>query len=154
MFRRMVFNILVGNVDGHMRHHARLMRYPSRFVLSPAFDIAPHVDASAAAQSIGVGAYGPANNWENALSQCGRFFLTRDEAGMNMRDIHTLAACFTAAEEVGRMAISIPGGRNRAEAGAQHSQTDGAQPGTSRPTTSSIRLPEAAHAQQSAYCCA
>jgi serine/threonine-protein kinase HipA len=55
LFRRMVFNILVGNVDDHLRNHALLMAAPGRFVLSPAFDIVPHPAAAAAPQSIGVG---------------------------------------------------------------------------------------------------
>ncbi|HJW56817.1 MAG TPA: hypothetical protein VJ577_16235, partial [Burkholderiaceae bacterium] len=53
----------------------------------------------------------------------------RNEAGMSARDIHTLETCFSAAEAAERVAVSIPE-RNRAEAGAQQSQTDGASPDT------------------------
>lgn len=131
LFRRMVFNILVGNVDDHMRNHALLMRKPGQFVLSPAFDIVPHLEATAAPQSIGVGAFGTASTMKNALSQCGRFFLTfneatdiilqvkevvstwrnvfREEAGMSARDIHILEACFTAAEEAENVSVAITG---------------------------------------------
>jgi serine/threonine-protein kinase HipA len=80
LFRRMVFNIFVGNVDDHLRNHALLMESPGRFVLSPAFDIVPHISASTHPQSIGVGALGAASTVENALSQCGRFLLKQEEA--------------------------------------------------------------------------
>ncbi|NRR32819.1 HipA domain-containing protein [Oxalobacteraceae bacterium] len=80
LFRRMVFNIFVGNVDDHLRNHALLMESPGRFVLSPAFDLVPHTSAQAHPQSIGVGALGAASTIENALSQCGRFLLRMEEA--------------------------------------------------------------------------
>ena len=116
LFRRMVLNIMVGNVDDHLRNHALIMKQPGRFVLSPAFDILPHLDAAALPQSIGVGAAGAASTIDNALSQCGRFLLTtqeahaiaeevRDvvsqwrtvfnEAGISKTDIHTLSGCFS-----------------------------------------------------------
>lgn len=114
LFRRMVFNILIGNVDDHMRNHAFLMDDSGRYVLSPAFDISPHQTAALTPQSIGVGAFGAASTSANALSQCGRFLLKREEAvgiidqvravtanwqqlfsdsGVSKRDIHFLNSC-------------------------------------------------------------
>lgn len=128
LFRRMVLNILVGNVDDHMRNHALLMNRPGRFVLSPAFDIVPHLEAQAAPQSIGVGAMGAASTMTNALSQCGRFLLHEQEAkdiigqvrevvsswrqvfrdsGVSETDIHTLAGCFSAAAEAERIQVPV-----------------------------------------------
>lgn len=70
-------------------------------------------------QSIGVGALGAASTLENALSQCGRFFLSEAqakqindevrqavlnwrtvfrEAGVSAQDIHRLTPCFAVAE--------------------------------------------------------
>lgn len=92
LFRRMVFNIFIGNVDDHLRNHALLMASPGRFELSPAFDIVPHPAAATHPQSIGVGALGAASTSENALSQCGRFLLRRDEASdivESVRDVVT-----------------------------------------------------------------
>lgn len=124
LFRRMVFNIMVGNVDDHMRNHALLMCSPGRYRLSPAFDLLPHIDAPAWPQSIGVGAFGAASTVRNALSQCGRFLLSDDEArqivagvreavctwravyadaGVSPRDIHALANCFRVAEEADQL---------------------------------------------------
>jgi serine/threonine-protein kinase HipA len=128
IFRRMVFNILVGNVDDHMRNHGFIMDRPDNFVLSPAFDLVPHLEAMNAPQSIGVGAYGPASTMRNALSQSGRFFLSpheaRDiigqvrevvsnwrqvfrEAGMTQTDIHTLTGCFLAADEAEKVMVPV-----------------------------------------------
>ena len=124
LFRRMVLNIMVGNVDDHLRNHALLMTAPGRYRLSPAFDIVPHIEAPGRPQSIGVGAYGPASTIRNALSQCGRFLLTereaRDivgavkavastwrqvfrEAGVSEQDIYVLAGCFAVAEKADRL---------------------------------------------------
>lgn len=126
LFRRMVFNIMVGNVDDHMRNHALLMPEPGRFVLSPAFDMVPHLDAASMPQSIGVGAYGAASTISNALSQCGRFLLTPleaqriveqvgeaasqwrsmfREAEIRQTDIHTLTSCFAVADEARRIQL-------------------------------------------------
>lgn len=120
LFRRMVFNIMIGNVDDHMRNHALLMEKPGRFKLSPAFDILPHLDAASIPQSIGVGAAGAASTVENIMSQCQRFQLKRTEAasivsevqetvssqwrkvfadsGVSRTDIHTLSSCFKVAD--------------------------------------------------------
>jgi serine/threonine-protein kinase HipA len=80
LYKRMVFNIFIGNVDDHLRNHALLMESPGRYALSPAFDVLPHPAASTSPQSIGVGALGAASTTSNALSQCGRFLLRHEEA--------------------------------------------------------------------------
>lgn len=120
LYRRMVFNIMIGNVDDHLRNHGFLLAGPGdAYRLSPAFDLVPHPDSAWMPQSIGVGAQGAASTLENALSQCGRFFLTADEAreiidevrqvvvtwrevfreaGVVRQDVYRLAGCFAAAE--------------------------------------------------------
>lgn len=119
LFRRMVFNILIGNVDDHLRNHGFLMAENNQYRLSPAFDLLPHIGASYMPQSIGVGAFGAASTMMNALSQCRRFFLEDKtakeiisevkeavsnwrqifrESGVSENDIHLLASCFTAAD--------------------------------------------------------
>jgi len=80
IFRRMVFNIMVGNIDDHLRNHAVLMKEPGRLELSPAFDLCPQTEAPFRSRSIGVGAQGRASTVANALSQCNRFQLAKHEA--------------------------------------------------------------------------
>jgi serine/threonine-protein kinase HipA len=120
LYRRMVFNILIGNIDDHLRNHGFLLSGPGdAYRLSPAFDMVPHPDSAWLPQSIGVGAQGAASTLANALSQCGRFFLSeagageiiaevRDvvanwrsvfrEAGVSAPDRHRLSPCFAVAE--------------------------------------------------------
>lgn len=126
LYRRMVLNIMVGNVDDHLRNHAFLMHQPGQYRLSPAFDIVPDIEAAGRPQSIGVGEFGPASTITNALSQCGRFLLTQPEAreiisevkdiastwrnefrdaGIAPRDIHKLAGCFSVADEAERQQV-------------------------------------------------
>lgn len=90
LYRRMIFNILIGNVDDHLRNHALLMESPGRYILSPAFDVVPHPDAAVAPQAIGVGALGAASTTANALSQCGRFLLKPDEASAIIEEVRTV----------------------------------------------------------------
>lgn len=92
LFRRMVLNIMVGNVDDHLRNHGLIMVAPGQFRLTPAFDILPHLDAVNIPQSIGVGALGCASTLENALTQCGRFFLLPEEAIKIIREVKTVTA--------------------------------------------------------------
>ena len=128
LFRRMVLNIMVGNVDDHLRNHALLMKEVGVFRLSPAFDICPHLEAPMRGQNIGVGAFGTASTIENALSQCGRFFLTREEAqkivaevkavastwrsvfaasGVSENDMYRLAGCFSIADDATAVQVNL-----------------------------------------------
>jgi serine/threonine-protein kinase HipA len=128
LFRRMVFNIMVGNVDDHLRNHAVLMEEPGVLKLSPAFDLCPHIEAQFRSQSIGVGMQGRASTVSNALSQCSRFQLTSHEAinivgqvkdalsvwrkifreaGASTRDLRLLTPCFAVADESNAVAVKI-----------------------------------------------
>lgn len=128
IFRRMVFNIMVGNIDDHLRNHAVLIREPGVLELSPAFDLCPHIEAPFRSQSIGVGALGRASTIKNALSQCSRFHLTRQEAittveqikdvlttwrqtfreaGTSAEHIRRLVPCFAVADEPSAIAVNI-----------------------------------------------
>lgn len=92
------------------------------------FDICPHLEAPTRGQHIGVGAFGTASTVENALSQCGRFFLTRDEAkkvveevktvasswrrvfaeaGVSANDQYRLSGCFAVADEATAVQVNL-----------------------------------------------
>ena len=92
LYRCMILNILVGNVDDHLRNHGLIIVSPGQFRLSPAFDILPHLEAPNVPQSIGVGTLGRASTLENALTQCGRFFLEQREAIEIIREVKEIAA--------------------------------------------------------------
>lgn len=101
LFRRMVFNILVGNTDDHLRNHG-FLRESDGYALSPAYDVVPAPNhGSERFQHLSVGVYGKQSTVENAVSGCGVFGLTKDEAlniieGMQRKVAHwkeLYAAC-------------------------------------------------------------
>src|SRR5471030_2070617 len=119
LFRRMVFNILVGNVDDHLRNQSILVRGSASVALAPAYDVLPHPEAYTRPQSINVGDLGAASTIPNALSQCHRFCLSIKDASsvieeirevvltwrsvfkdadVSAADIALLASCFNVAE--------------------------------------------------------
>lgn len=80
LFRRMVFNILIGNTDDHALNHAMLYHVSARtWRLSPAYDVLPII-SSQGEQSMGVGTQGRASNLSNALSLPDAFGLQQNEA--------------------------------------------------------------------------
>jgi len=119
LFRRMVFNIMVGNVDDHLRNQSIMVRGPASMALAPAYDVLPHPEAYTRPQSINVGDLGAASTIPNALSQCHRFCLSIKDASsvieeirevvltwrsvfkdadVRAADIALLASCFNVAE--------------------------------------------------------
>jgi serine/threonine-protein kinase HipA len=82
-FRRMLFNILVRNTDDHPRNHGFLSEENS-LRLSPAYDIVPSfVQQGVSTEfklAMSVGERGREANIENALSLCGQFGLSRQNA--------------------------------------------------------------------------
>jgi serine/threonine-protein kinase HipA len=89
LFRRMVFNVLSGNRDDHLKNHAVLCD-ASGWRLSPAFDIVPQPDFEPM-QAIGVGASGAYPSIANCLSRCGEFGLDAAPArGIVDRMIETM----------------------------------------------------------------
>lgn len=80
LYRRMLFNIMIGNTDDHLRNHA-VIRDADGYRLSPAFDLVPDPTlAQDRRQAIGVGESGRAASRENALSGAPRFALETAEA--------------------------------------------------------------------------
>jgi len=77
LFRRMVFNILIDNTDDHERNHGFI--YQEGWRLAPAFDVSSQT-TGLGYQAMIVGADNTNATLANALSECGRFGLTKDEA--------------------------------------------------------------------------
>ena len=81
LFRRMVFNALVSNLDDHPRNHALIA--PGReFRLSPAYDITPSRTQSLDSRDLAMiaGVRGRGATRVNLVSQLPRFAMTVDEA--------------------------------------------------------------------------
>jgi serine/threonine-protein kinase HipA len=123
LFRRMAFNILVGNDDDHLRNHAFL--FDGRgWRLSALYDVVPRPHAGANGRLIlAVGERGHAATLANALTGAATFGLKREEAaalleelrvcvgarwkaalseaGIGATDIERLASCFTESGRAG-----------------------------------------------------
>ena len=81
LFRRMVFNSLISNIDDHPRNHA-VVAMDTDWKLSPAYDLTPSTPISADHRDLALecGDMGRFANAENLLTQCERFYLQPDEA--------------------------------------------------------------------------
>lgn len=93
LFRRVVFNALISNLDDHPRNHA-VIAPSGAWVLSPAYDLTPTPAISQDKRDLALeaGTFNRYANRENLLSQCQRFRLGRDEAAViidTMKEIVT-----------------------------------------------------------------
>ncbi len=80
LFRRMLFNILIGNTDDHARNHAFFWD-GHQYALTPAYDICPMLRAGQTAnQAMVVGSNGRESSIRNGLSQSEQFGLTLSKA--------------------------------------------------------------------------
>jgi len=81
LFRRIVFNALISNIDDHPRNHALIA--PERsWMLSPAYDLTPAPMVSLDRRNLAMecGNQGRFANKTNILSEHARFLLDREEA--------------------------------------------------------------------------
>jgi serine/threonine-protein kinase HipA len=81
LFRRMVFNALISNIDDHPRNHA-VIAMDTNWKLSPAYDLTPSTPISAYHRDLALecGDMGRFANAENMLTQSRRFYLAPDDA--------------------------------------------------------------------------
>jgi serine/threonine-protein kinase HipA len=81
LFRRMVFNALISNIDDHPRNHALLAKGRD-WKLSPAYDLTPSPVVSQDRRDLAmeIGNQGRFANAKNLLSQHTRFLLGAEEA--------------------------------------------------------------------------
>lgn len=80
LYRRMVFNILIGNTDDHARNHAFFWD-GHHYQLTPAYDICPLLRVGrVATQAMRVGKQGAVSTLVNALSGCEHFGLSKLQA--------------------------------------------------------------------------
>jgi serine/threonine-protein kinase HipA len=109
LFRRMAFNILVGNDDDHLRNHAFL--FDGRgWRLSPLYDVVPRPHVGSNGRLIlAVGERGHEATLANALTGAASFGLKREEAAALLEDLRVrVSARWKAAlSEAGIGAIDI-----------------------------------------------
>jgi serine/threonine-protein kinase HipA len=81
LFKRMVFNALISNLDDHPRNHA-VIAMNDEWSLSPAYDLTPTSAVSLERRDLAMtcGDHGRYANAQNLLSQCERFLLSKEDA--------------------------------------------------------------------------
>jgi serine/threonine-protein kinase HipA len=81
LFRRIVFNALIANVDDHPRNHA-LIAPGLNWFFAPAYDLTPNSRQGVEDRRLAMdcGRYGRIARRDNILSDCERFFLSKESA--------------------------------------------------------------------------
>jgi len=80
VFRRMLFNIAIGNTDDHLRNHAFMKRSSAAdYALSPAYDIVPQISLQGS-HSIAIGPFGSSPSVDNIQAAARRMGVA-DELG-------------------------------------------------------------------------
>ncbi|MGM7317920.1 MULTISPECIES: type II toxin-antitoxin system HipA family toxin [Idiomarina] len=91
LYRRMAFNVFIGNTDDHGRNHALLWDLNfGGWKLSPAYDVLPINNGQQ--HALGIGEYGRVGSIDNVLSQCRRFGVTPNKAKNLLKNIQELIA--------------------------------------------------------------
>jgi len=81
IFRRMVFNVAIGNTDDHLRNHAFYKRAEeSEYRLTPGYDIVPNTGLQGS-HAIALGAFGSSPSLDNLIAAAHRMGLDRMRAG-------------------------------------------------------------------------
>ena len=91
LFRRMVFNALISNVDDHPRNHAVIAR-DQGWTLSPAYDLTPANPVSETARDLAL-TCGDLGRWANAanlMTQAARFLLSPEAAAAIIDEVEAV----------------------------------------------------------------
>ncbi|MEZ5561017.1 MAG: type II toxin-antitoxin system HipA family toxin [Pseudomonadales bacterium] len=92
IFRRMAFNVAIGNTDDHLRNHAFYKIASERdYLLTPAYDIVPNTGLQGS-HAIALGAFGSTPSRDNFEAAAHRMGLARDVAVAIARDVLAVAA--------------------------------------------------------------
>ena len=88
LFRRMVFNGLISNIDDHPRNHAAIAKEKD-WKLSPGYDLTPATPISLEKRDLALscGDQGRYANAQNMLSQSARFYLEHGQAEAIITDM-------------------------------------------------------------------
>jgi serine/threonine-protein kinase HipA len=113
LYKRMVFNALIGNTDDHLRNHGFLISPGDKLRLSPAFDIVPQAGSASDMHFIGVGNDGQRATRANLLSAAAMFYLKPPEAAAVYASLENEVAAWRAwygQYDVGEQALALLGG--------------------------------------------
>jgi serine/threonine-protein kinase HipA len=87
VFRRMLFNIAIGNTDDHLRNHAFYKQaHASEYQLTPGYDIVPNTGLQGS-HAIALGAFGNTPSRDNLEAASHRMGIDRDQAVAIAREV-------------------------------------------------------------------
>jgi len=89
LWRRLVFNLLITNVDDHLQNHGFLHVEKGLWRLAPAFDINPFPDKEQASKTWLSEQDGPVTDVHMLLARAGYFALTAEQAMTILTEVHT-----------------------------------------------------------------
>jgi serine/threonine-protein kinase HipA len=123
VFRRMLFNVAIGNTDDHLRNHAFMKRATaSDYSFSPGYDVVPQLSLQGS-HAIAIGPFGSSPTGDNLQAAARRMGLSQElardiaaevlkatagwreqmsEAGVTESDLGLLERCFEMREVVER----------------------------------------------------
>lgn len=87
LYRRLIFNLAVGNTDDHVKNHGMLLRAPGQWRLAPAFDLVPQLDANVGVQGLAIVPGKHESSLALAREAAPAFGLRDDEAAQIARPI-------------------------------------------------------------------
>jgi serine/threonine-protein kinase HipA len=94
IFRRLLFNVAIGNTDDHLRNHAFYKRAgEAEYRLTPGYDIVPNTGLQGS-HAIALGAFGNTPSRDNIEAAAHRMGLDRDVAVAVAREVLTVAAAW------------------------------------------------------------
>jgi serine/threonine-protein kinase HipA len=88
LWRRMLFNLLITNVDDHLQNHGFLHVAHGQWRLAPAFDINPFPDKDRESKTWLSGRDGPITDVNMLLARADHFGLDGQQALAVLRDVH------------------------------------------------------------------
>lgn len=101
LWRRMVFNLLISNVDDHLQNHGFLHVAKGQWRLAPAFDINPFPDKERESKTWLSEQSGPITDLNALMDQCTYFALTPATA------LKVLSAVYKSVKDWRSMALSV-----------------------------------------------
>ena len=99
LWRRIVFNMLITNVDDHLNNHGFLHVGHGQWRLAPAFDLNPFPDKGRDLKTWLTEETGPTGKIEDALSAAGYFHLADEDALRILGEVHSTVSRW---KQVGR----------------------------------------------------
>jgi serine/threonine-protein kinase HipA len=103
LWKRIVFNISISNIDDHLRNHGFLLNTPKGWELSPAYDLNPvSRQEKANFHSLAINQTSREGSIETALSIIGEFRIKKDKAESILADVQrSLSGWKTIARSLG-----------------------------------------------------